>query len=115
MTFEQLAAMIKADFTADQIRAVATIFDGNPAPTPAPAPTPTPAPAPTPTPEPDPTPTPTPTPPTPPPAPEENETQKMIAEMLGLMRRGNIQTLSQPENKPAKTAEEILRAAIMNP
>lgn len=103
MTFEQLAAMIKADFTADQIRAVATIFDGNPAPTPEPTPTP------------DPTPTPTPAPSTQPPTPEGNETQKMIAEMLGLMRKGNIQTLSQPDNKPPQSAEDILVAAVLNP
>ncbi len=103
MTFEQLSAMIKADFTADQIRAVAAIFDGNPDPAPAPEPTPTP--------------TPTPTPSTQPPATDagESETQKMIAEMLGLMKKGFVNTVAQPAAQPEKSAEDILIAAVLNP
>lgn len=107
MTFEQLSAMIKADFTADQIRAVAAIFDGTPAPTPAPAPDPAPTP----------NPTPTPTPSTQPLATDagESETQKMIAEMLGLMKKGFVNTVAQPAPQPDKSAEDILLAAVLNP
>lgn len=111
MTFEQLSALIKADFSADQIRAVSAIFDGNPSP--APAPTPAPAPAATPAPNPNPTPAPS----VQPPAEDagESETQKMIAEMLGLMKKGFVNTVSQPAPKAEQTAEDILIAAVLNP
>ena len=104
MTFEQLSAMIKADFTAEQIRAVSAIFDGTPAPAPAPETNPTPTP--------NPTPNPTPTPAT---DAGESETQKMIAEMLGLMKKGFVNTVAQPAPQPDKSAEDILLAAVLNP
>lgn len=43
----------------------------------------------------------------------ENETQKMIKEMLGIMQKGYINTLQQNTQK-TQTAEEII-ASVLNP
>lgn len=80
-----------------------------------PAPTATPDPAPNPTQDPAPNPTPTPAPnPTPALAPNngENETQALLREMLGLIRKGNINGMNTntTETDPAE-----IMATILNP
>ena len=124
MTFEQLTELVKCGFTADQIKAVYTVFNpqkpgGNPAPsmaaetspvqTPAGAPAPTPAPAPAPAPAPTPAPSPEPGP------AGESETQKMLKEMLGIMQKGFTQTVAAPSAQAPQSAEDILLAAVLNP
>ena len=126
MNFDQLAGLIKAGFNEEQIKNIGSIMDtgtgtGTKTDTPTPTPTPTDEPKPTDTPKPADTPKPTDTPKpveqgpasgaTNPPA--ENETVMLLKEMLGLIRKGNIDgmgggTLNQP------TGSDVL-AEILNP
>jgi len=120
MTFQQLSALIKAGCTEDQIKTINTIFE-TPAPTPAPEPTPAAAPTPAPTPTPTPAPTPAPAP-SPSPTeqdktetnPPESETEKMLKEMLGLMKKGNINGMQAPTPDPNADIDKIL-ATVLEP
>lgn len=118
LDFDQVAGLIKAGFTKDQILLINHSIDTktdpvtpaaanpNPAPTPSPAPAPTPAePAPA-----------APAPPTetvPAPAPVESETLTLLKQMLGLMQAGNINRLETTPPAPADGAEIL--AEILNP
>ena len=142
MTFDQIAGLIKAGLTEDQIKTVMGIFpDTNPAPNPTPAPDPTPAPVPTPAPSPAPSPAPVPTPaPSPAPSPAansqppvaalaantspapsttpaapaaESETVALLREMLGLVRQNNINSLGN--TPPAEKDGAQVLAEILNP
>lgn len=112
MNFEQLSSLIKAGFNEEQIRNIGTIM-GTGTGTNTNAPTPTPTLTPTPT----PTPTDTPTDkPTDPPTPEpkaESETVTLLREMLGLIQRGNINTVGTG-TIPEQTGADVL-AEILNP
>ena len=44
---------------------------------------------------------------------QESETQQMLREMLGLMRKGNINQVQTP-GQPEETAEQII-AKVLNP
>ena len=99
MTKEQLNALINLGFSGEQIIAINDA--GKTKATPNANATPTP------------TPTPTPNTTTPDPTPAESETVKMLKEMLGIMRAGNVNTLGM--NPPAeKDASDIL-AEIIDP
>ena len=120
ITFQQMATLIKQGYNEDQIKQINAIFSPdheapNPAPTPNPIPTPAPAPAPeNPPTQPAPGTAPQPQAPTPEQQPEsESETQKMLREMLGIMRTGAINTMQQPTTKPV-TTESIL-AKVLEP
>lgn len=124
ITFQQMATLIKQGYNEDQIKQINAIFspdqDG-PTPNPEPITTPNPAPAPAPAtekPETQPAPgtaapEPQTQPPTQPEPQQESETQKMLREMLGIMRTGAINTMQQPTNKPV-TTESIL-AKVLEP
>lgn len=99
MTKEQLNALINLGFSGEQIIAIndagktKAVPNANATPTPNPTPTPNTT--------------------TPDPTPAESETVKMLKEMLGLMRAGNVNTLGT--NPPAeKDASDIL-AEIIDP
>lgn len=125
MSFHNIAALLQQGFTEEQIQAIDTIFAGSQTAT-APAPMKT-TPAPNPAPDPDPAPPkdtpakatdPAPLPPDPQPEPqpqvkEESETEKMLKEMLGIMRKGNINQM-QVNTHTEETAEQIL-AKVLNP
>lgn len=128
MTFDQIAGLIKAGLTEDQIKTVMGIFpDTNPAPNPTPAPDPTPAPVPTPAPSPAPSPAAnsqppvaapaantSPAPSTTPAAPAaESETVALLREMLGLVRQNNINSLGN--TPPAEKDGAQVLAEILNP
>lgn len=127
ISFHNITSLLKQGFTEEQIQKIDSVFSGSPT-APAPAdPDPKPAPAPNPDPDPDPAPPkdtpakatdPAPLPPEPQPQPqpqvkEESETEKMLKEMLGIMRRGNINQM-QVNTPTAETAEQIL-AKVLNP
>lgn len=104
MTKEQLNALINLGFTGEQILAINDAGKSkvtNPTPTPTPNPNPNP-----PTPAPDPNVNPTPN-------PNESETVKMLKEMLGLMRTGNINGIGITP-PVEKDASDIL-AEIIDP
>lgn len=120
MKFEQLAGLIKAGFNEEQIRNIGSIMDTG-TNTPTGTDTPTPTPTPTTTALPTPTVTPAPTDKPAEQGPEsgtanqnpENETVTLLKEMLGLIRKGNIDgmgggALDQP------TGADVL-AEILNP
>ena len=122
ITFQQMATLIKQGYNEDQIKQINAIFSpDHEAPNPTPTPNPNPAPAPAPAPEkpetqPAPGTSPQPQAPTPEQQPEsesESETQKMLREMLGIMRTGAINSMQQPTNKPV-TTESIL-AKVLEP
>lgn len=48
-------------------------------------------------------------------APAENETQKMLKEMMGLMQKTLVNNLGTPGGKETDTAEQALIAAVLNP
>lgn len=130
MNFEQLAGLIKAGFNEEQIKNIGSIMGtgtstntGTNTPTPTPAPTttalqtPTVTPAPTSTKE---------TPPTTPPASTtppaessgtdkagESETVTLLKEMLGLIQKGNINTVGTGA-AAQETGVDVL-AEILNP
>lgn len=130
MNFEQLAGLIKAGFNEEQIKNIGSIMGtgtstntGTNTPTPAPTttalPTPTVTPAPTSAPE---------TPPTTPPASApatttppaqstdkagESETVTLLKEMLGLIQKGNINTVGTG-GTTQETGVDVL-AEILNP
>ena len=125
LDFEQVAGLIKAGFTKDQILLINHSIDTKPevttpaAANPNPAPAPDPAPAPIPA-EPAPAvPATTPATPAPPaetapaPAPAESETLTLLKQMLGLMQAGNINRLENTPPAPADGAEIL--AQILNP
>lgn len=116
MTFEQMAALIRADFTEEQIRTIARTMEpaADPAQAPAlnPTPAPTPAPTPDPTPAPDPSPAPIPDGKTENTPPEETETQKMIREMLGIMQKGFVNTVQSPTPTNDNDLDKILASVI---
>ena len=109
MTKEQLNALINLGFSGEQILAIndagkaKAVPNANVTPTPTPNPTPNPNPNPN-TPAPDPNATPT---------PNESETVKMLKEMLGLMRAGNINGIGITP-PVEKDASDIL-AEIIDP
>lgn len=122
ITFQQMATLIKQGYNEEQIKQINAIFSPDQegtTPNPEPIPNPNPAPAPAPAPEnpptqPAPGTAPQPQAPTPEQQPEsESETQKMLREMLGIMRTGAINTMQQPTNKPV-TTESIL-AKVLEP
>ena len=101
MTKEQLNALINLGFSGEQIIAINDAGKTKAVPNANATPTPTP------------TPNPTPNTTTPDPTPAESETVKMLKEMLGLMRAGNVNTLGM--NPPVeKDASDIL-AEIIDP
>ena len=101
MTKEQLNALINLGFSGEQILAINDAGKAKATPNANATPTPTP------------TPNPTPNTTTPDPTPAESETVKMLKEMLGIMRAGNVNTLGM--NPPAeKDASDIL-AEIIDP
>lgn len=110
MTFEQLAGLIKAGYTEEQIRNIGTIMGtGTSTGTGTDTPTPTPTPTDTPTPADKPTPTDNPT--DPPKA--ESETVTLLKEMLGLIQKGNINGVGTG-TIPEQTGADVL-AEILNP
>lgn len=123
MTFQQLSTLIKQGYTEDQIKQLNAIFSPEESPSPAPIPNPAPSPAPAPAPDnPQTQPAPGTNPPSPAPTPAtesqpqqqpESETQKMLKEMLGLMRNGAINSIQQPTT-PQVTTESIL-AKVLEP
>ena len=119
ITFQQMATLIKHGYNEDQIKQINAIFspDHDPAPAPITPPNPAPAPAPAPEkPETQPAPgtaAPEPQPEQQPQTQQESETQKMLREMLGIMRTGAINTMQQPTTQPV-TTESIL-AKVLEP
>lgn len=114
MTFEQLAGLIKAGYTEEQIRNISSIMGagtntGTGTDTPTPTPTPTTAPANNPA-----------TTPATQSAEQggtqptgESETVTLLKEMLGMMQRGNINTVGTG-TIPEQTGADVL-AEILNP
>ena len=93
MNVSDILTLAKAGFTAEQIGKLMQI--GTPAPAPAPAPAPTPA-----------------------PAPDNTQAQfdkvfQQIADLTGIVQRGNIANAHQPDSQPL-TAEDVL-AEIIRP
>lgn len=135
ITFQQLSTLIKQGYNEDQIKQLNAIFSPEDGQNPSPSPSPNPAPSPAPAPAPD-NPQTSPAPGTNPPsqqtaptqepqtqqrggtAPQygpvpESETQKMLKEMLGLMRNGAINSIQQPTTQQV-TTESIL-AKVLEP
>lgn len=143
MKFDNIIKLVKLGYTETQIKQIEEILDSgnmttNPTPTPIPTPTPAPAnPAPINT---APTPTPTTAAPTTeapraaetekdadananknepannPINKEESETVTLLKEMLGLIQKGNINTLSQQSmNNPTDLDGAAVLASIINP
>ena len=106
MLLEDILKLTNAGWTKEDIYKMM-----NPAPSPEPAPAPTPAPSPEPAPAPTPTPAPSPEPPTAPAV--ETETNKLLKELIGLTRAGNINQFQQ-QQQPQKDPAELL-AEILNP
>ena len=93
MNVSDILTLAKAGFTAEQIGKLMTIASPAPAPAPAPAPTP---------------------------APTQDDTKaqfdkvfQQIADLTGIVQRGNIATAHQPDAQPL-TAEDVL-AEIIRP
>lgn len=121
MTFQQLSTLIKMGYNEDQIKQLNAIFSAEPSPSPTTNPNPSPAPAPAPD-NPQSSPAPGTNPPSQQTAPTqepqtqqqpESETQKMLKEMLGLMRNGAINSIQQPTTQQV-TTESIL-AKVLEP
>ena len=114
--FDDILALSKAGFTAQQIAALAQTVQQpapSPAPQPAPASVPQPVPAPVPQPVPAPVPQPAPAPvPQPVPAPAKDPILEAIQNLTGIVQNGNILQSQQPPKQ--QTAEDIL-ANIINP
>lgn len=106
ITFQQLSDFIKSGYTEDQIKDINRIMSGSAEANPTTSPAPAPAPAPEPSTPPDADPK------NPKPAAEESETVTMLKEMLGLMRKGNINI--GRDGTPEEKAEDIL-ASLINP
>lgn len=107
MNVSDILTLAKAGFTAEQIGKLMQI--GAPAPAPAPAQALAPAPAPAQAPA---------QAPAPAPAPDNTQAQfdkvfQQIADLTGIVQRGNIANARQPESKPL-TAEDVL-AEIIRP
>ena len=106
--FDDILALSKAGFTAQQIAALAqTVQQPAPAPVPQPAPAPVPQLAPAPVPQPAPAPVPQPAP-----APAKDPILEAIQNLTGIVQNGNILQSQQPPKQ--QTAEDIL-ANIINP
>ena len=117
MNVSDILTLAKAGFTAEQIGKLMQISAPAPGPAPGPAPAPAPAPAPVPAPEPAPVPAPVPAP-APAPVPDNTQAQfdkvfKQIADLTGIVQRGNIADSRQPDSQPL-TAEDVL-AEIIRP
>lgn len=94
----------KAGYTAEEINEYSENIGTDPAPTPAPAPDPKPA---------DPTPAPNPEQkPADPVDNSENETQQMLREMLGMMRKG---AFNRDFNPTPETDTAEIMASILSP
>ena len=107
MNVSDILTLAKAGFTAEQIGKLMQISAPAPAPAPAQAPAPAPAPAPA-------------QAPAPAPAPAQDNTQaqfdkvfQKIADLTGIVQRGNIANARQPDSQPL-TAEDVL-AEIIRP
>lgn len=101
MNVSDILTLAKAGFTAEQIGKLMQIGAPAPAPSPAPAPAPAHAPAPAPA-----------------PAPDNTQAQfdkvfQQIADLAGIVQRGNIANARQPDSQPL-TAEDVL-AEIIRP
>lgn len=99
MNVSDILTLAKAGFTAEQIGKLMQISAPAPAPAPAPAQAPAPAPEPA-------------------PAPDNTQEQfdkvfKQIADLAGIVQRGNIANARQPDSQPL-TAEDVL-AEIIRP
>ena len=109
---EDILALAKAGFTAQQIAALNTVQQAPaPQPEPAPAPQPEPQPAPAPAPQPEPQPAPA---PAPQPAPSTNDILAEISALHKDMQSALLQTSQQPNGGQPQTSEQIL-AQIINP
>ena len=112
-TNEDILALAKAGFTAQQIAALNNVGT---APAPEPQPQPEPAPAPEPKPEPQPQPEPAPAP-EPKPEPAPDNTNAILAEISAMNKNLQsvlLQNTQQPNGGQPETSEQIL-ARVINP
>ena len=114
MNFDQFASLIRAGYNEAQITEINRIMGtaAHAAEPVSPSPDPSPVPAPDPMPV-NNVPAPATEPEVKPAEKQESETQQMLREMLGLMRKGNINQVQTP-GQPEETAEQII-AKVLNP
>ena len=109
MKIDEIVALSKAGFTAEQIAQMSAAQGTQPTPTTVPTQSPVPTPTPEPTPSPVPTPQPTPTP-----VPTPNPIDALMAQVMNLTNIVQANALGNT-NMPTPENEDDILAAIINP